>query len=95
MLVGEFGTMVDLGFGQRPAPGEDPRPGMIGCARSAAAGRVGAVAQHRVDNDVYAQAIVGQAAGERVTSKAVPVSGPRGIGDDLAVEALRKLGLAS
>jgi sugar/nucleoside kinase (ribokinase family) len=95
VLVGELGTLADLGFGQRPPAGEDPRPHMIGCAQGAAAGRVGAVVQHRVDRDVYAQAVVGPTPGQRVTGKPVPASGPRGIGDDLAVEALRMLGLVA
>ena len=91
VLVGEFGTMADLGFGQRPAVGEDAKPQMVRCARSAAMGRTGAVVQHRIGN-LYAQAIAGVER-EYFTSLPVPASGPRGIGDTLAVEALRALQL--
>jgi sugar/nucleoside kinase (ribokinase family) len=95
VVVGEFATLLGLGFGRHPAPGEDVKSGMINCARSAAFGRVGAVAQQRLDGDVYSEAVVGQAAGERVISMPVPSSGPRGIGDALAVQALKALGLVS
>ena len=95
VVVGEFSTLVGLGFGRHPAPGEDVKSGMMSCARSAAFGRVGAVAQQRLNGDVYSEAVVGQVAGERVISRPVPASGPRGIGDALAVQALKALGLIS
>ena len=95
VVIGEFATLVDLGFGRRPALGEDVRPGMISCARSAASGRVGAVAQQRTDDDLYLEAVVSQAAVECIISRPVPTSGPRGIGDVLAVQALNALGLVS
>jgi hypothetical protein len=95
VVVGEFATLVDLGFGQRPAPGEDVRSALMSCAQSAASGRAGAVAQHRTGDDMYLEAVVGQAAGERIISRPVPASGPHGIGDVLAVQALKALGLVS
>jgi sugar/nucleoside kinase (ribokinase family) len=94
VLVGEFCTMVNLGFGELPAPGRDTEHNIIRCAQNAAVGRVGAVAQHRITDGLYMQAIASQAAGECVISKPVPASGPRGLGDNLAVEALQALGLA-
>jgi sugar/nucleoside kinase (ribokinase family) len=92
VVVGEFATLVDLGFGQCPAPGEDVRSAMLGCARGAASGRAGAVVQQRTDGDVYLSVVAGHAAGEHVISRPVPASGPRGIGDVLAVQALMALG---
>ena len=94
VLVGELSTMADLGFGQRPAPGEDARRHLIECARSAAAGRIAAVAQHRISGDLYASAVASEAAGECVIDKLIPADGPRGLGDYLAVQALRQLGMA-
>jgi hypothetical protein len=95
VVVGEFATLVGLGFGQHPAPGEDVGPGMMSCARSAASGRMGAVAQQRTGDDKYLEAVVGHAVGERVISMPVPATGPRGVGDVLAIEALKALGLIS
>jgi sugar/nucleoside kinase (ribokinase family) len=93
VIVGEFTTLAALGFGQRPQVGEDPRPNMLACARSAAAGRLGAVVQHRVSVETYAQAIAGQSVAGLAMSKPVPATGPRGLGDALAVQALSALGL--
>jgi hypothetical protein len=93
VIVGEFGTLTALGFGQRPPAGQDPWPSMVACARSAALGRLGAVVQHRVSVQAYAQAIAGKCVGELTMSKPVPATGPRGIGDALAVQALDALGL--
>jgi hypothetical protein len=93
VIVGEFSTLAALGFGQRPPPGQDPWPSMVACARSAALGRLGAVVQHRVSVGAYAQAIAGQCMGELTMSMPVPATGPRGIGDALAVQALDALGL--
>lgn len=95
VVVGEFATLADLGFGQHPAPGEDVMPGMMSCARSAASGRIGAVAQQRTGDDMYLEAVAGHAVEERVISMPVPANGPRGVGDILAVEALKALGLIS
>jgi sugar/nucleoside kinase (ribokinase family) len=93
VLIGEFSTMVDLGFGGWPAQGEDVGQYLIQCARSASVGRIAAVAQHRISNDLYAEAIVSQTSGELVIDKLIPASGPRGLGDYLAVRALVELGL--
>ncbi|MGH3278334.1 MAG: hypothetical protein ACRDNW_04265 [Trebonia sp.] len=98
VVVGEYATLTDLGFG--PAPpgpvGHDvggAMAGMLACARSAARGRLGAVVQHRITNDAYGQAVVGRHAGELTMLRPVPESGPRGTGDALAVQALRALRL--
>jgi hypothetical protein len=94
VLVGELSTLADLGFGQMPAPGEDARRHLVECARSAAVGRIAAVAQHRISDDLYAEGVAGTAIGECVIDKLIPTSGPRGLGDYLAVQSLRQLGMA-
>jgi sugar/nucleoside kinase (ribokinase family) len=94
VLVGEFRTLVGLGFGQAARPGADVRPAMLGGARSVARGRAGAVVQHRVSSSHYALATAGPRLGEHVLDREIPASGPRGMGDMLAVQGLRLLGLA-
>ena len=93
VIVGEFSTLAALGFGQRRPAGQDPWPDMVACARGAALGRLGAVVQHRVSVGTYAQAIAGPGVGDLTMSRPVPATGPRGIGDALAVQALDALGL--
>jgi hypothetical protein len=95
VVVGEFATLVGLGFGQRPSAGIDVRSGLISCVQSAASGRIGAVAQQRTGDGRYLEAVAGHAVGECVISMPVPPNGPRGIGDVLAVEALKALRLIS
>lgn len=94
VLVGEFRTLVGLGFGQAARLGDDVRPPMLGCAQSAAHGRVGAVVQHRVSASHYTLATVGPDMGAHVVDREIPASGPRGLGDVLAVQGLQLLGLA-
>jgi hypothetical protein len=96
VVVGELSTLTGLGF-WAPAGNVDDtveaEAGMLACARSAARGRRGAVVQHRVSHEAYAQAVAGQWVGELATRVPVPSAGPRGIGDALAVQALSSLGL--
>jgi sugar/nucleoside kinase (ribokinase family) len=94
VLVGEFSTLAGLGHGQEASSGTDARPAMLECARSAARGRAGAIIQHRVSTSHYALATVGLGLGGRVVDQEIPPSGPRGVGDLLAVKGLRLLGLA-
>jgi sugar/nucleoside kinase (ribokinase family) len=94
VLVGEYRTLLGLGFGQVVRPGADVRPAMLECARSIAHDRAGAVVQHRVSTSHYTLAVVGPQLGEHVLDREIPASGPRGIGDILAVQGLRLLGLA-
>jgi sugar/nucleoside kinase (ribokinase family) len=94
VLVGEFRTVVGLGFGQAVPPGDDVRPAMLGCARTIARTRAGAVIQHRVSTSHYALAVAGPQLGERVMNQEIPASGPRGMGDVLAVQGLQVLCLA-
>jgi len=94
VLVGEFRTLVGLGFGETAPFGADVRPAMLECARRVAHGRTGAVVQHRISTSHYTLATVGSQLGERVMDREIPASGPRGIGDILAVRGLQLLGLA-
>lgn len=97
VIVGEYTTLTGLGFGPPPSrvrdDDSDATAGMLACARSAARGRLGAVVQHRVSADAYSQVVVGQYVGELTMLRPVPESGPRGMGDALAVQALRALRL--
>ncbi|HEY7276045.1 MAG TPA: hypothetical protein VH594_08770 [Trebonia sp.] len=94
VLVGEYLTLARLGFGKETRAGADARPAMLDCARMAAHGRAGAVVQHRTSPSHYTLAAVGPRLGEQVIDREIPPSGPRGLGDDLAVTGLRLLGLA-
>jgi sugar/nucleoside kinase (ribokinase family) len=95
VIVGEFVTLLDLGFGQRPATADSVRSAMITCVRSAAFGRIGAVVQHRISDGLYCQAIAIRGMGESTTDMPIPAEGPRGVGDHLAVRALKEFGLVS
>jgi hypothetical protein len=94
VLVGEFRTLVGLGFGQLPPLDADVRIAMLGCARAVARDRVGAVIQHRVTTSPYLLAIAGRQLGEHFVDQEIPAGGPRGFGDVLAVQGLLLLGLA-
>lgn len=92
VLVGEYRTLLDLGFGE-PERG-DVRPAVLDCARSTSQGRLGAVVQHQVSDSHYTLATAGRSPGWHVTDRKIPASGPHGLGDLLAVLGLQFLGLA-
>jgi sugar/nucleoside kinase (ribokinase family) len=95
VLVGEYLTLVGLGFAQTTPPGGDARSAMLDCAREVARGRAGAVIQHQTSISHYTLAVAGpQLSDGQVLDYKIPASGPRGLGDILAVQGLRLLGLA-
>jgi hypothetical protein len=92
VVVGEYETVQSLGFGDPSIHTDDIRAAMGDAAARLSVSRHAAVVQHRVSPIEYGQcvAIDGQCVAFDTHHLR---SGLRGVGDQLAVTALRRLGL--
>jgi sugar/nucleoside kinase (ribokinase family) len=88
VIVGELGTVVDLGFHAEGSTGSR-LDALVSCAALLSRGRQGAIVQQRTATRIYSQAVAGGALPHPVIMQQ-PIAEPglRGIGDLLAVKGL-------